>query len=110
MFADESNTGRAEPAYDAHMLPIGEWSLAVWEEWRTLESMHAMIRRASAKLAKAKNPWNVAYGPAAAFCPHMLAAAVEAIAALWQRALANLRVSSQPQQHVLQQFVDRGLL
>ena len=29
MLADESSTGRADPAYDAHMLPIGEWSLAV---------------------------------------------------------------------------------
>ena len=33
--ADGSATGRADPAYDAHMLPIGEWALAVWKNLTT---------------------------------------------------------------------------
>ena len=31
--ADGSNKGRADPAYDARSLPIGEWAMAVWEKW-----------------------------------------------------------------------------
>ena len=67
MLADESNTGRADPAYDAHMLPIGEWALAVGEGWRKLDSIMGMVGRACTRLRKVKNPWKVAYGPAAAF-------------------------------------------
>jgi len=33
MIADGGKTGRADPAYDAHGLPIGEWAMAVWEGW-----------------------------------------------------------------------------
>ena len=67
MLADESNTGRADPAYDAHMLPIGEWALAVWEGWRKLDSIMGMVKRACSRLTGAKNPCKLAYGPAAAF-------------------------------------------
>ena len=31
MLADEGAKGRADPAYDAHLLPIGEWPQARWE-------------------------------------------------------------------------------
>ena len=31
--ANGSKKGRADPAYDAHSLPIGEWAMAIWEKW-----------------------------------------------------------------------------
>ena len=67
VIADGSATGRADPAYDAHMLPIGEWVLAAWEGWELKISMQRMIRHALAKLKVAKSPWHKCYGPAAAF-------------------------------------------
>ena len=39
VIADGSDTGRADPAYDAHMLPVGEWSLAVWEKWLPISTL-----------------------------------------------------------------------
>ena len=69
ILADEGVTGRADPAYDAHMLPIGKWSLAVWEGWLILilDSLTSVVKQAVSRLAAAKNRWGVAYGPAAAF-------------------------------------------
>ena len=32
MVADGGPNGKADPAFDAHTLPIGEWARAVWEE------------------------------------------------------------------------------
>jgi hypothetical protein len=67
IIADGSATGRADPAYDAHLLPIGEWSLAVWETWEQHVSMKRMVQHAIKKLTSAKRPWHVCYGPAAAY-------------------------------------------
>ena len=33
MMADASASGRADPAFDAHKVPIATWALAVWEAW-----------------------------------------------------------------------------
>ena len=33
MMADASANGRADPAFDAHKLPIATWALAIWEAW-----------------------------------------------------------------------------
>ena len=33
MVADGSAKGRADPAYDAHIMPVGQWAVAVWESW-----------------------------------------------------------------------------
>ena len=43
MLADESEGGRADPAFDAHMMPIGQWSLAVWESWLPLNGLYQLI-------------------------------------------------------------------
>ena len=33
MIADACASGRADPAFDAHKVPIAAWALAVWEAW-----------------------------------------------------------------------------
>ena len=33
VIADGSSKWRADPAYDAHDQPIGQWASAVWNEW-----------------------------------------------------------------------------
>ena len=66
VIADGSKKGRADPAYDAHALPIGEWSMALWERWCPVISMQSVINDAVGRIAKAKNNWAVCYGPGAA--------------------------------------------
>lgn len=63
--ADGGATGRVDPAYDAHMLPIGEWALAVWESWTTHVSMQRMVEHSVRKLTGAKGPWLRCHGPGA---------------------------------------------
>ena len=67
VLADEGPKGRADPAYDAHGLPIGEWAMAVWEQWESEKTMQLTINRARLKFAKVKNKWAVSYGPGVAF-------------------------------------------
>ena len=65
--ADGSAKGQADPAFDAHMLPIGEWANAVWEEWLPERSLERLIHYGSTRLVRAKKIWYGCYGPAAAF-------------------------------------------
>ena len=58
LIADGSATGRADPAHDAHMLPIGEWALAAWERWEPEVAMQRMVSHALVKLKAAKSPWH----------------------------------------------------
>ena len=55
--ADGSKKGRADPAYDAHARPIGEWSMALWERWCPVISMQSVINDAVGRIAKARNKW-----------------------------------------------------
>ena len=41
--ADGGPSGCADPAFDAHLLPIGEWAASVWNERLPLESLHMSI-------------------------------------------------------------------
>ena len=66
MVADGSKKGRADPAYDAHSLPIGEWAMAVWEGWTSRGSMQRVIDDAVERTTKATSKWSVCYGPGAA--------------------------------------------
>ena len=66
MIADGSSGGRADPAFDAHMMPIGEWALACWEGWTTDGAMDVMIKDAKTRLKGARNQWAKVCGPAAA--------------------------------------------
>ena len=65
--ADGSAKGMADPAFDAHLQPIGEWANAVWEVWLPEISLNRLIRFGLERIARAKKVWAVCYGPAAAF-------------------------------------------
>ena len=67
MVADGSATGMADPAFSAHLIPIGTWSSAIWEKWLPLPTLEGSIAEAKCKAVKAPRPWAVATGPAAVF-------------------------------------------
>jgi hypothetical protein len=54
--ADGFRRGRADPAYEAHMAPIGQWAMAVWERWLTPSALHKLVAVSRLKLTTAK-PW-----------------------------------------------------
>ena len=65
LIADGNGSGRADPAFDAHMIPIGEWAMAVWEEWLPTASLQRLVDDATLRLEHAKRPWASCYGPGA---------------------------------------------
>ena len=65
--ADGSKHGRVDPAFEAHCQPIVFWAMAVWHEWLPRAMLSRLITAARARLARAKNPWAVVHGPAAAY-------------------------------------------
>ena len=64
--ADGSERGRADPAYDAHLLPIGKWAECVWDKWLPRRGMDVTVSRLNGKLTQAKSVWQHVRGPAAA--------------------------------------------
>jgi len=66
VIADGGPNGRADPAYDAHSLPLGEWAMAVWAYWKPISSMQLVIDDAKQRIEKTRNKWAVCYGPGAA--------------------------------------------
>ena len=40
---DGSPTGHADPAFQAHSLPIGFWSMAVWNQWVPLKDLNFSV-------------------------------------------------------------------
>ena len=64
--ADASANGRADPAFDAHKVPIATWALAVWEEWIPMAMLERITNDAINSLRKAKSVWATVKGPAAA--------------------------------------------
>ena len=64
--ADGSSEGRADPAFDAHMMPIGEWAMACWENWITDGAMDVIVGAAKEMVAAARNQWARACGPGVA--------------------------------------------
>ena len=66
MLADENARAGADPAFDAHLMPIGDWATAVWEGWMPERAMERLTALAKKKLRKAKNVWATVKGPAAA--------------------------------------------
>ena len=43
MIIDGRPTGKADLAFDAHELPIGQWAMAMWEEWLPKTTMAKMV-------------------------------------------------------------------
>ena len=66
MLADENAKAGADPAFDAHLAPIGDWANAVWENWVPLATMNRVTIAVKKKVKKAKNIWAVVKGPTAA--------------------------------------------
>ena len=68
MLADGSRRGKADPAYEAHAQPIGQWAEAVWHDWLPSGALHKIIDSAKSRLAQAKSAalWHHVRGPAAA--------------------------------------------
>ena len=66
ILADGGRRSIADPAFPAHLQPIGEWATAVWENWLPVSALHRMVFDAKKRLAKARSVWSVCYGPAAA--------------------------------------------
>ena len=67
MLADSSGSGRADPAFDAHLAPIGHWAMACWENWSPRSILQRLVVRAKLRLSTAKSLWANVHGPAAAF-------------------------------------------
>ena len=66
MLADDRSRGAADPAFEAHVGVLFEWSLAFWEAWAPPALFVSLINDAIKRLARVKSIWNVVYGPAAA--------------------------------------------
>ena len=66
ILADGNARAGADPAFDAHTMPIGDWATAVWESWMPERAMERLTIVAKKKLRKAKNVWAKVKGPAAA--------------------------------------------
>ncbi len=66
LLADESATGKADPAYAAHAGPIGEWAQAVWNRWMPIRALQRLVTSAHRRIARASRPWSVVRGPGAA--------------------------------------------
>ena len=66
MLADGGPKGSADPAFDAHSLPIGEWARAVWEERMPRPALLALMAQAKLRLIRAKSIWATVTGPAVA--------------------------------------------
>ena len=59
--------GSLDPAFDAHVLPIKFWALAVWQRWRPHYLLARALRAGQRKLAQGRGPaWSKVAGPAAA--------------------------------------------
>ena len=54
MVADGKAGGKADPAYDAHTMPIGQWAMVVWEQWQHNKSQNRMLKFARMNLKRAK--------------------------------------------------------
>jgi len=66
MMADGDSKGCADPAFEAHVGVLHMWALAVWEDWTPRPLLKWLIDDARGRLDRAKSPWAVVDGPAAA--------------------------------------------
>ena len=64
--ADGSPKGKADPAVTGNTDVLHHWALAIWNNWIPRHLLQLSLTDAMARLAGAKQPWSVTYGPAAA--------------------------------------------
>ena len=65
MIADGKVKGKADPAFAAHADVVGHWAKAVWNSWLAIDSLQMSLQDAKRRVANAKRPWSIVYGPAA---------------------------------------------
>ena len=66
MLADGTKTGKADPAFAAHVEVVQHWAQAIWNQWLATPLLQNSLNHARAKVAASPQPWRVVYGPAAA--------------------------------------------
>ena len=66
MIADGSKTGRADPAFPAHVDVVQHWAQAIWNRWLPVASLQVGLDYARTRVTESLRPWSVATGPAAA--------------------------------------------
>ena len=67
LWAIDQARGTMDPAFDAHVLPIKFWALAVWQEWRPRRMLERALLDARTKLLTFKTSvWQKVVGPASA--------------------------------------------
>ena len=66
MIADGSKSGKADPAFPAHVDVVRHWAQAVWNRWLPENDLQASLDYARERIAKSPQPWKVVAGPAAA--------------------------------------------
>ena len=52
ILADGGPKGYADPAFDAHVLPIGQWATAVWEDWLPRTSLQKSVSTAATNIER----------------------------------------------------------
>ena len=66
MIADASKTGKADPAFPAHMDVVRHWAQAIWNHWLPEEALQTSLNYARDRITKSPRPWSMVTGPAAA--------------------------------------------
>ncbi len=64
--ADDGSRQQLDPAFAAHLLPLGRWAEAVYSGWADARALDATIKRERIRLMRARRPWAAVKGPAAA--------------------------------------------
>ena len=59
--------GKADPAFEAHLAPIGMWAEAVWSQWLPQAALSSIVRAARRDLAARRSPWAAVHGLGGAF-------------------------------------------
>ena len=55
ILADGGPRGYADPSFDAHLLPIGQWASAVREEWLSERSLQEILSTVVTNIDKVRN-------------------------------------------------------
>lgn len=63
VMADASDKGCADPAYDAHCMPIKQYAQAVWHSWLPHNALERMVDEANEQCNRAKSVWSRVKGP-----------------------------------------------
>ena len=56
--ADGGLRGRADPAFAAHIDPIGMWAAAVWGRWVSNRALTLLVKHALRRAERARTPWS----------------------------------------------------